>query len=263
MMRKVMTGGCLVVAAAFVSACGQAAERRTSPATEPAMHSVEVAERPMMVTALRAAASRQRNAPPFSGVIELQLFRAGVASPVTIRYEVQGKHLRYDEQDPAMHQGVSTALIDLDQHRAYEVDRTAQSYVDVGTLGAINDGGSTRPVQFSAKGTFERLAGLRCENVELKTTQETVEACAVAGIPFITLAPVASGRSAEPAWAAALTRSALFPLRIVDRDAHGEVRFRVEPLRATPECLGRSEFRIPAGYRKLPLSTDTRLPGMA
>jgi hypothetical protein len=56
---------------------------------------------------------------------------------------------------------------------------------------------------------------------------------------------------ANAAWADAVKHKGLFPLKIVSKDAGGNVVMTMEATNITPETLDESLFQVPAGFNKL------------
>jgi hypothetical protein len=64
-----------------------------------------------------------------------------------------------------------------------------------------------------------------------------------------------AGRPNDPsaAWADAVKHNGLFPLKIVSKDADGNVMMTMEATKITPETLDASLFQVPTGFNKMDL----------
>jgi hypothetical protein len=186
---------------------------------------------------------------PFEGEIVVTVKdETGQKLPASITYDVKGDKVRYEPASTALR-----AIGDLAAQHAYAFDATQKAYRELDTRPSANLGKVAVQAKVAKTGKMEKVAGSDCEDWTIDAIDEKADVCAAKGIAYFDFAGDPKPGSAEPAWAAALTKEKAFPLRVVVHDKAGKEQFRAEASTVVRKNVDDVLFQLPTGFKKAEL----------
>jgi hypothetical protein len=114
---------------------------------------------------------------------------------------------------------------------------------------------------FTDTGNSEVILGKTCEEWVYTSKKGSSTIWGATGMGFF---GGLSGRpnDANSVWAAAVQKKGLFPLKIVSKDASGNVVMTMEATKIAPGALDASLFQVPAGFNKMDMANLGNLGAM-
>jgi len=127
----------------------------------------------------------------------------------------------------------------------FEMDKLAEQAKTLGLRGGAQPG-TKRPASLQKTGTFDTVAGIKCEIWRFEQGETSGHACiAEQETSWLNLPGSSPG---EPSWLSAVADGKHLPLRFVATD-HDQERGRVEVTRVEHKSLAQAMFELPPGYK--------------
>ncbi len=197
----------------------------------------------------RSPASERRAAllegGPFEGTLTVAMDASTMPKPMTITYEIKGSKARFALPAPSPTFPAGYAIVDQAAEKSWMVveDRRTVLTLDAGKAKAEMAAAAQMSPSTSIEktGTFDTVAGYRCEKWEITLGAGHLSACVLAGIDL-------SGVPAEAGIPGALGGERAFPLRAIYSDAKGVVTRHTEVRAIERKAIDDSRFTLPEGY---------------
>ncbi|MFZ0454748.1 MAG: DUF4412 domain-containing protein [Ignavibacteriaceae bacterium] len=196
----------------------------------------------------------------FEGEIVMKISDKGQDKPQTIDYYCKGSKIRFEAQGESGQSGIM--IIDSKNDNAIIVmpDRKMyMSYPFHNALGAASDTVRSKIEKEVEKGNLKMtgetksINGFECEKWIFKDDEgKNGEAWMTKGIKnFFLFSNPMKRRSNEPEWERKLIDEGYFPMKVVSKNADGEVESTMEVTSIEPRVLDESLFTPPADYQKM------------
>jgi hypothetical protein len=182
---------------------------------------------------------------PFEGTITITMDSTAMPKPATTTYDFKGRKVRFAGPRPSADFPESTVIVDQESRKSWLVVDERRTILTLDAGKAMDDWGAAAQVSTNVAvektGTFDVVAGYRCEKWEITAGSEHISACVLAGLDV-------SGAPMAVAGADGLAGEKAFPLRAIHTDAKGVVTRHLEVRKIERAAIDDSRFALPEGY---------------
>ncbi len=219
----------------------------------------------MLLSPVIFARSAPALAAAFEGEMDFKVTEGKTGETALFTFFVKGESVRLHWKD-ASGRGAAM-IIDNSRKKRYLLMDKDKKYMEMPVEATDSDDIQSkekkeRNMQFSKSGKTETILGYRCEQWIGKDDKGDVEVWGASGFGYFPGFQNSRKKAPKSAWEKEILRRGIFPLRMTEKYATGELKSKWEAARLDKKSLPDSTFRPPKDYAAMNMGDPSQMGEM-